>query len=546
MINNDIKKISVLALVVVILFGGCNKLSKAPSSQGGPDHKNTLIVDVGSETPTLDPQLAEDVVANRIMNDLFAGLVDYDQQNNIIPGMASSWDISPDKKIYIFHLRNGLKFSDGSPITAHDFVYSWQRLVNPKTASPYGFILSKVVNAEAIMQGKLPPDKLGAIATNNNTFVVYLTNVDPAFIRSLSLMNVAVVPQKVIEKYGKKWTSPDNMVTSGAYTLKEHVVNGYILAQKNPYFYASQYVNIPYIKYEPLEDKNATISAYKAGDLDITFQSIPVDQFNRIKTEYPKQLHVFLQEGNYFYDFNAHNPDLANNLKLRKALSMAVDREILVKKVLRQGQAPLYSTVTDTIEHGRFNNLHYDWMSWSRESRVADAKKLYQEAGFSVDHPFQVTLAYNTNDLHKKVALAIASMWKQNLGVEVVLLNQEWKTFIQNRHQGDYQIARDGWVADYDSVITYANLYQCNGAQNNSHWCNREYDTLLSQAVLESNIEKQTQLYNKALRIPLDDYAVIPLFQYTIELLVKPRVTNYDADNNHLYHVQSKWMKLTN
>ena len=338
-----------------LLMSGCS--NKSDISE---DLANTLRVDVGSEAPTLDPALAEDTASNRIMYDLFAGLVDFDQSNKIIPGMASSWDISADKKTYTFYLKKGLKFSDGSPITASDFVYSWRRLVDPKTASPYNYLIGNIVNASSIIEGKSSPSTLAVFAPDSYTFVVKLVRPNAGFIPSLNLMNVGVVPQKVIEKFGAKWTDPQNIVTSGAYTLKEHIVNGYILAQKNPYFYDANNVHIEKIKYLPYEDKNATIPSYKSGGLDLTFQSLPTDQFDSLKAKYPKEIHVFPWEAMSYYDFNATNPELANNKKLRQALSMGIDREKLAKEVMRDGYLPLYSTVTSTIDDGKFRTLSYN------------------------------------------------------------------------------------------------------------------------------------------------------------------------------------------
>ena len=530
------KVISTLLMIAVL--SGC-----APKVKDGHP-TDTLRIDVGSEAPTLDPTLAEDSVSHRISYDLFAGLVDFDQQNQVVPGMAGDWDVALDGKTYTFHLLHDLKFSDGSPISASDFVYSWRRLVDPKTASPYNMILNNVVNASNIIAGSAPSDSLGVSAPDANTFVVKLLNADPSFIKAISMSNLAVVPQKIIEKFGNKWTNPSNMVTSGPYMLKEHVVNGYILAQKNPNYYAKSEVNIDFVKYLPYEDKDASIPAYKSGDLDMTWQTVPVDNFAGLQQEYGGQLHVFSQEAIYYYDFNAHNPELAKNPKLRQALSMAIDRETLANNVLRQKQQPLYSTVTTTIEEGRFSDIKYDWSKWPRDQQIAEAKRLYAEAGYSATKPYHFVLTYNTNELHKKTAIAVAAMWKQVLGVDVSLQNQEWKTFLQTRHKGDYEVARDAWVADYDSVISYTNLYQCNNPQNNSHWCDPKYDQLIAQANAEKDVNRQTELYTQALQIPLNDYAIIPLFQYTVQVLVKPYIANLNLENNFLYHVQTKWMSI--
>ena len=531
-------KIILATLSSLIFLTACSKSTAHPADQ--------LRVDVGSEVSSLDPTIAEDVNAARIIDDLFSKLVDYDQQNNVIPGLASSWEVSGDGKTYTFHLRKDVKFSDGTPITANDFVYSWQRLVNPKTASSYNFLLDGVVNGQAIIDGKLPPDNLGVSAPDKNTFVVKLIAPDAAFLARNTLGNLAVVPQKVIEKYGDKWTMPGNIVTSGAYVLKEHIVNGYILAEKNPYYYDAKEVSISQVKYFPYVDTNAAVASYASGSLDTTYQNVPIDQFAKIKKDYTNQLHTVKQEALGFYEFNMKLPELANNLKLRQALSMAIDREVLSNQVLNGEKSPVYSVVTPTVENGKYAQLKYEWAGWPAEKRIAEAKKLYALAGYSENHPLNITITYNTNDMYKKISLALAAMWKANLGVNVTLANQEWKQFLLTRHKADYQVARGGWFADYNSVSNYTSLYTCDSPQNDSKFCDHKFDAMVTKAAAERNPEKRQALYLQALQIVQDSYSILPLFQFSYTRLVKPYIKDYDIDHNYLDHVQSKWMKIAN
>jgi oligopeptide transport system substrate-binding protein len=535
-----VKLVASFALGILCVSGvvGCSKTAN------DNDHpKDELRIDVMSEIPTLDPTMGEDVVSTRVGYDLFATLVSFDQENNPIPGLAEKWEISPDGKTYTFHLRKNLKFSDGSPLTATDVVYSLDRLEDPKTASPYSWLLSNVQNANLVTSGKASPDKLAVSAPDADTVVIKLNDPDMAFLQALSLPDVAVVDRKVIDKYGQAWIDPSHIVTSGAYVLKEHVVNGYMLAVKNPYYYDAANVSIPKVKYLPLQDKNATIPTYEAGGVDITFENVPVDQYQDLEKKYPKQLHTVSQEALYYYDFNMKDPKFAN-VKLRQALTMAVDREVLTRDVLKQKQVPLYSYATPTIEHGAYAKVVYPWSSWPRAKQIAEAKKLYKEAGYSQANPLSITISYNTDDLHKKVALALAAMWKSTLGVNVQQQNQDWKTFIQTRHNGNFEMARDGWVADFDSVTAYTPIYACSSDENNSHYCNPAYDNLVNQAGKSLDPATRTKLYQQALNIAMNDYPDIPLFQYTYTRLVKPYVKGYNPDNNHLDHVQSQWMKF--
>lgn len=521
---------------VSTLIYGCEQKSEHPT--------DIIRIDVGAEVPSLDPTKSEDVNSSRIMYDLFAGLLDFNQKNEIIPGMAESWDISADGKIYTFHLRDGLKFSDGSSITAKDFVYSWQRLVNPKVGSSYSFLLSDVVNGQSIIDGKKSLDSLGVKAQDDKTFVVTLNNPDSSFLDKVLLPNLYVIPEKTINKHGDNWTDPDNIVTSGAYVIKEHVINGYIMADKNSNYYDEKNVSIPHIKYLPYVDLNSSVAAYKTGDLDITFQMLPVDQYRQLKEEYKDQVHTIQQEAMNFYEFNMHDPVLSKNIKLRQALSMAVDRDTLVNDVLQDGKSPLYSVVTPTIGDGKYADLAYPWAKLSKEERISQARKLYTEAGYSSDKPYKVTVMYNTNEMYKKITIALSAMWKENLGVEVEIQNQDWKTFLQTRHKGGYQIARGGWFADYNNITTYTLLYQCNNPQNDTHWCDPEYDRLIKSGDISQDAIEQQKYYFNALQRVQDAYVAIPMFQFSYSRMVKPYVTGYDLDHNYLDHVQTKWLKL--
>ena len=539
----------------LVMFGCSNKSdtttqdgSTVVANSTNDSHpKDTLRVALGDEIPTFDPQLGEDTVSTRVANDLFEGLTSFDKQNRPIAGMAERWDISPDGKTYIFHLRKGLKFSDGTPITAKDFVFTYQRLADPKTASPYNFLIDTIVNGKAIIDGKMPATKLAVSAPDDLTFVVQLDHSDSAFLDKCNMPNLSVVPQNVITKYGDQWTNVANIVTSGPYKVKEHIVKGYILVEKNPNYYDASKVAVQYVKFYPYSDTSAMMASYKSGGLDITFQTVPVDQYKQIKKEYPTELHTIKQEALYYYDFNMQRPEIKNNIKLRQALTMAIDRKTIAEDVLGAGEAPLYTNVTPTIEQGKYASVKYDWANLPLDQQIAKAQVLFKEAGYSPQHPLEISISYNTLDQHKKIALAVGSMWSNAFGkgIKVISNNQEWKTFIQARNKGDYQIARDGWVADYDSVTSYTQLYICNAGANNSHYCNPQYDDLVSKANLTTDPTQQMNLYRQALQLALNDYNIIPVFQYTYQRMVKPYIIGYDIDQNFLDHTMSKWVTFS-
>ena len=521
-------------------------ISITSCSRNKADIANTLLVDINAEPTSLDPQKAEDAKEFRVTNDLFAGLVDYDQTNKPAPGMASSWDISDDGKTYTFHLRPNLKFSDGTPITANDFVYTYERLVDPKTASAYNFLLAGVVNANAIIKGTKPASSLGVSASDPQTFIVNLERPMSEFLTYITANGVSVVPQKTIEKFGSAWTDPKNIVTSGAYTLKEHVVNGYIEAEKNINYYDANNVHINRVKYFPYTDTNVSLSNYETDNLDTTWKNIPIDRFASIKDKYKNELHVTPSERSVHLSFNLKLPKYADNLKLRKALSMAIDRDILSKEVLKSGQQPLYSIVTPTIENGKYADTKYEWASWSRDKQIKEAKKLFAEAGYGPNHLLNVSILTYTNDQNKKICLAIAAMWKSVLGVDTTLDIKEVKSWVSSGRKGEFDIRLSGWGADYNSVTTYIPLYQCGNGNNFSNYCSKEYETKIIAAQNIIDTKAQTNAYKSAINTVLNDYPVVPLIEPTQQRLVKHRVHGYQIGDNYLDNVQSKWMTLSN
>lgn len=559
--RNSCKKKLLLSLLIIntgIALSSCSK------TQNEQSKKDMITVDLGSDPSTIDPQKAEDLQSQRVVNDLFEGLTVVNQENDIIPGLAEKWDISPDGKTYTFYLRDKLKFSDGTPITASDVVFSYQRLVDHKTASPYSNIAENIANAKDITRGMMDTNKLGITALNDRTIQIRLETPDPSFLSITSLWCFGIVSKNNILKYGDNWIDPNNIVTSGAYKLNERVIKGHILESKNPNYYDVEKVAINKVTFVPIEDTNSSFNRYKTGEIDIT-SNVPVDQYKKIKDTMGDQLHTVLYEGIYYYMFNMSLDKYKNNPKLRQALSMAIDRNTLTKNILGQGEKPLYSFVTSTIEANKFSGLDYDWSMptqadkiskaqgfgnqniQSNDKRIAKAKQLFAEAGYNNNNPLVITISYNTNDANKKVALAVASMWKQVFGdksISIETANKEYKTFLKSMHDGEYDITRRAWIVDYDDVDNYTSLYQCNNTHNYGRYCNESYDSLIKQAQATKDANQRVELISKALKIAQDDYAIIPLYQYTYSRLINPNVSGYVPENNHLDNVYSKWYKF--
>lgn len=524
-----------------LVAGSCLIILNAcqPSVQKHP--QDTLRVDIGGDVTSFDPQKMVDSYTFRVLSDFDEGLVDMDQANRPIPGMASSWQISADGKTYTFKLREDLRFSDGKPLKAQDFVYSWQRLADPKT-SAYTFVIDHLVNAQAIFAGKLSPTMLGVKAISDDVLEVKLATPDPAFLAKCTTLFTTAVPRHVIEQYGESWSIPQHLVSTGAYQLTDRVLNGPISAKKNPYFYQANQVSIPNLIFTPYVDRNTALAAYKSGIIDIS-DNVPVDQYQALIKQYGAELHTVKMEGMAFYSLNTKSPKLQNR-DLRQALSMAVDREMLGNKILANGQTANYSYVTSSIENGRYANLDYSWSKLSREAQITQAQQLYAAAGYTAASPLKLDILYNTNDASRKVALAIAAMWQKNLGVITTVHNQEWKVYLQSRRLGQFEVARNNWGAAYNFVTTYTPEYACGSDVNVSGICVAGYDKLIDAANSEQNSTQQTKLYRQAIQLAMQQYGVIPLYQNSYTTLVKPYISGLQIESNLLDDIRSKWVKF--
>ncbi|QEL57442.1 peptide ABC transporter substrate-binding protein [Chromobacterium paludis] len=483
--------------------------------------KQELTRNTGSEPETLDPVVAESVPANTITADLFEGLTRQDAYGKIEPGVAESWK-QTDPTTWVFHLRKNAKWSDGSPVTAGDFVYGWQRFVDPKTASPYATTYGIfIVNGKEIAEGKKPVSALGVKALDKYTLEVktpYPVLFMPSLVTNTQL---APLPKATIDKYGKDWVKPGKMVSNGAFELKDWQVNSKVVAVKNPDYWDAKNVQLTKITYLPIEDTNADIKLYESGQNDFV-QQLPPGTYEMYKAKYPKEIRNAEFLGLRYYSFNNKDP-LLKDVRVRKALSMVIDRDILAKKVTADGQNPAYSVMVHGISGADAST--YDWVKWPMAKRVAEAKKLLAEAG--VKPGTKIKFTYNTNDYHKKMAIFAASEWKSKLGLNTELESLEFKVLLKKRHDGDYQIARNGWNADYNDATTFLALVQCNNDQNDNGNCNPKAEELIKQGNQTTDAGKRKQLFTQAVKMIMDDYPMLPLLQYTAPRLVKSYVGGY-------------------
>ncbi|HCR4042895.1 oligopeptide ABC transporter substrate-binding protein OppA [Citrobacter freundii] len=534
--TNITKKSLVAAGILTALVAGNVATAAVVPAGVQLAEKQTLVRNNGSEVQSLDPHKIEGVPESNINRDLFEGLLISDVDGKPSPGVAEKWE-NKDFKVWTFHLRKDAKWSDGTPVTAQDFVYSWQRLANPNTASPYASYLQygHIVNIDDIIAGKKPITDLGVKALDDHTFEVTLSEPVPYFYKLLVHSSVSPVPRAAVEKFGEKWTQPANIITNGAYKLKDWVVNERIVLERNTNYWDNAKTVINQVTYLPISSEVTDVNRYRSGEIDMTYNNMPIELFQKLKKEIPNEVHVDPYLCTYYYEINNQKAPF-NDVRVRTALKLALDRDIIVNKVKNQGDLPAYSFTPPYTDGAKL--VEPEWFKWSQEKRNEEAKKLLAEAGYTAEKPLTFDLLYNTSDLHKKLAIAAASIWKKNLGANVKLENQEWKTFLDTRHQGNYDVSRAGWCADYNEPTSFLNMVLSDSSNNTVHYKSPVFDKLIADTLKVTDEAQRSELYSKAEQQLDKDSAIVPVYYYVNARLVKPWVGGYSGkdpmDNIHV------------
>ena len=487
--------------------------------------KQELIRNNGAEPDTLDPMSAEGVPANNVTRELFEGLTATDGAGAVVPGVAETWK-QTNPTTWVFNLRKNAKWSNGDPVTAEDFIFGMRRLVDPKTASQYAQTFGTFfTNGQEITESKKPASELGVKALDKYTLEIktpYPVGFMPELVSNLQL---GPVHKASLEKAGKDWTKPANLVSNGAYVLSDWQVNSKIVLTKNPQYWDAKNVQLTKLTYLAVEDSNADIKMFESGENDWV-QQLPPGAYDKYKAQYPKEIRNTPMIGLRYYSFLNTDPVL-KDVRVRKALSMVIDRDILAQKVTADGQIPAYGAIVKGTNGA--DVTAYDWATWPMDKKVAEAKKLLAEAG--VAPGTKLKFAYNTSDYHKKMAIFAASEWKTKLGLDLELEAMEFKVLIKKRNDKDYQIARNGWVADYNDATTFLALIQCDNDQNNHNSCNKKADALIDEGNKSLDPAKRKQLLTQGAKLAMEDYPMLPLLQYTVPRLVKSYVGGYTTTN---------------
>ncbi|GIK35672.1 MAG: peptide ABC transporter substrate-binding protein [Gammaproteobacteria bacterium] len=538
------RRAALLPVLLCCLLAGCGERTAVPSASAGPvggpggqerAQQQLLRKGNGAEPESLDPHRTESVAASNIERDLFEGLVLETEDGELVPGAAASWEVSADGLSYRFHMRPDARWSNGDRLTARDFEYSLRRSCDPATLNGYSSILYPILNAEAVVEGRLPPTALGVQALDDATLEIHLSGPTPYFLGLLTHSSAYPVHRPSVERYGEKFARPGNLVSNGAYRLEEWVIQSHIRLLRNRYYRDDAHTSIDEVWYYPIENDDAEVNRYRADELDMT-EGVPFRQVRWLREQLPGELRIAPYLGTYYFGFNNTRPPFRDNLPLRLALSMAVDRDILTQRVMGTGEQPAWGFVPPVVN---YSGQRPAWADWTQEQRNAEARRLYHEAGYSEQHPLEVELLYNTDQNHKRIAGALAAMWKQTLGVRTKLLNQEWKVFIENRKRRVItQVFRSGWIGDYNDAYTFLQLLHSANGQNDPGYRNPAYDALLDQAAATADPAERRALLEAAERQLLADQPLIPLYFYASQRLVKPWVGGYRP--NLMDHHHSK------
>lgn len=485
----------------------------------------TLIRNNGSEPESLDPAVAETVGANNITRDLFEALTANDGPGKIVPGVAESWK-QTNATTWVFKLRSNAKWSNGDPVTADDAVYGIQRFLDPKTGSKYAATYGVfLLNGADVAAGKKPPSQVGVKALDKLTVEVK-TPFPVAFLPSLmSNNNLGPIHKATVEKHGKDWVKPGNMVSNGAFVLKEWQVNSKVVIEKNPQYWDAANVQLTRVTYLGVEDGHADVKLFEAGQNEMVYQ-LPPGTYEDAKKKFPKDVRNAPMLGLRYYTLQTKSPAM-KDVRVRKALSMVIDRDILAQKITADGQSPMYGLIVKGMDGA--DMTEYDWAKWPMAKKVEEAKKLLAEAG--VKPGTKYTFSYNTSEYHKKMAIFAQSEWKTKLGVDIALEAMEFKVLVKKRHDGTFEIARDGFIADYNDATNFLALVRCDSDQNTNQNCNRKAEELIQQAEASDDPGKRKALLTQATKMIMDDYPLIPLVQYSLPRLVKSYVGGYSLDN---------------
>jgi oligopeptide transport system substrate-binding protein len=498
--------------------------ASAPATAGG-NQKKILNYGNGAEPADLDFQIVTGTPEHRLALTFFEGLINEDPQLKIIPGVAEKWEISPDGLVYTFHLRADARWSNGDPVTADDFVQSYRRMIGPTLGAEYSYMLWHVVGAEDFNKGKLTDfNQTGFKAPDARTLVLTIRQPTPFLLHAMNHYAWFPLHIPTLKKFGAMdrkstpWSRPESFVGNGPYALKEWRANQKIVAVRSPTYWDHAAVKIDEIHFFPIELADTEERMFRTGQLHIT-NEVPLSKIPVYQRDQPGNIRIDPYNGIYFYRFNAKRKPF-DDVRVRRALALSIDRETLVKKVTLAGEIPAYDfTPPDLVG---FVSRH------AFKADLTEAKRLLAEAGFPDGKGFpKVELLYNTLEKHRTIAEALQQMWRKNLGIDITLYNQEWKVYLDSQHSKNYQFARAGWIADYVDPHVFFDIWETDGGNNDTNWGNRDYDRLLRSALDAKSTADRYEIYQQLEKILVDEMPIMPIYFYMRARLVSPKVKGY-------------------
>lgn len=504
----------------------------------------------GPEPSTLDAHRCQEVACGNVLRDLYEGLVTEDAHGRLVPGLAQRWSVSADGRTWRFTLRPDLRWSNGEALDAAQVVASFRRAFAPATAAPFGELFDALDGARAVQAGELPPERLGVSAPDPRTVEFRLT-------RSASLPALLTLPiafpvyLPAVQRYGAQHTQPGRLVSNGAYRLASWTPQANLVVEKNPRFHDAAHVSLQRVRFHVTEDAAAELQRFAAGDLHIT-EVVPPQPLASLRQRFGDQLRLSPYLGAFWFGLNTTQPPFRpacatprcreQALALRRALTMAIDRDKLTRYVTGLGETPAYGIVPPGI--AGYTPAAMPWASWTQAQREEHARALYRHAGYSLENPLLLELRYNTSTPHRRLALAVAAMWKQTLGVQVRLRNEEWKVFVQNRKQRTItQAFRGGWIGDLPDARNFLAAFANDGPLNWMGYDDEGYRQRLARADAAATQDARNAWLRAAEQRLLNDNAAIPLYFYTSKHLVARRVRGFEP--NALDRHASRWLSLT-
>jgi oligopeptide transport system substrate-binding protein len=522
-----------LVIAMLLIAAAATYWSRQTTDDTGPPARTVLHRGLTSDPESLDPHKARSVQAGDVLRDIGEGLLGYAPGGELVAGAAESWRVSDDGLSYTFTLRDDARWSNGEPVTAGQFVFSLRRLVDPATAAFYAQMLGTIENAGAIVAGKKPPTELGVAAIDDRTLVITLERPTPYLLSLLTHPSTFPVHPGSLAAHGDDFTRPGNLLSNGAYKLDRWEPGSVIVLSRNEYYWNNAGTAIDEVQHHVVTQEMTELNRYRAGELHVT-GSVPPDSFDKLRRERPDELHVAPYLGVYYYGYNLTKPPFKANPQLRQALSMAIDREVLVEKITGRGELPAYGWVPPGVAN--YESPRFSYAQLTQPERNALARQLYREAGYGPDNPVQVEVRYNTSDTQQRIAVAVQSMWRDVLGFEAALKNEEFQVLLEHiREREVTQVFRSSWIGDYNDAHAFLGIMESGNPANLPGYSSDRFDTLMKQAAAQLVADDRRLFLEEAEREMLADHPAIPLYFYVSKHLVSPRVSGW-GDNVLDYH----------